>query len=65
MGVIISGEIRPPAVAMSIHWGLAKLRQWRLEAIIQRLWDRRNREIRFRKTQRGARETRTNEIDIG
>jgi uncharacterized oligopeptide transporter (OPT) family protein len=53
------------AVAMSIYWSLAKLRQWRLAGIIQKLWDRRNKEIRFKKTQRVARGARANEIDIG
>ncbi len=49
------------AVAIIIYWGLAKLRQWRLEASIQRLWDRRNRKIRFRKTVRRTRDTRAEE----
>jgi len=41
------------AAGMTIHWAEAELGQWRLEGIIQRLWDRRDREIRFKKTQKG------------
>jgi hypothetical protein len=53
------------AAAMSIYWGLAKLRQWRLEGIIQKLWDRRNKEIRFKKTRTGTRDAGANEIETG
>ena len=49
------------AVTMGIYMLDAKLRQSRLEGIIQRLWERRNREIRFKKTQRGTGYTGVNE----
>lgn len=37
------------AAALAIYWTRAKMRQWRLEAVLRRIWEKRDREIRFRR----------------
>ncbi len=45
-------------IAMSIYWLGAKIRQWRLEGILRRLWEKRNKEIRYKKIQKGTQDQR-------
>lgn len=49
------------AVAMTVHWVGAKLRQWRLEEILRRMWEKRNQEMRSRKLQKDTQEQRVQE----
>ncbi len=41
-------------VTFSIYWTKAKIRQWRLEAVLRRIWERRDREIRCRRIQKNT-----------
>lgn len=40
------------AVGLAIYWVKAKIRQWRLEAVLRRIWEKRDKEIRFRRVQK-------------
>jgi hypothetical protein len=42
------------AIAMFIRWLGAKNRQWRLEGLLRRVWEKRNKEIRYKKIQKGT-----------
>ena len=46
------------AIAMAIYWLGAKCRQRRLEDIIRRLCEKRNKEIRYKKIQKGTQDQR-------
>ena len=46
------------AIAMAIYWLGAKSRQRRLEGILRRLWEKRNKEIRYKKIQKGTQDQR-------
>jgi hypothetical protein len=49
------------AVAMMVYWIGAKLRQWRLEEILRRMWEKRNQEMRSKKLQKDTQEQRVQE----
>jgi len=49
------------AIAMAINWVGAKIRQWRLEGLLRRLWEKRNLEIRKRKIHGAAQGQRAHE----
>ncbi len=40
------------ALAMAIYWRAAKVKQLRLESLFRKMWERRNQDIRYRKTQK-------------
>jgi hypothetical protein len=42
------------AVALAIYWTKAKIRQWRLEAVLRRIWEKRDREIRCRRIRKNT-----------
>jgi len=46
------------AIAMVIYWLGAKNRQWRLEGLLRRVWEKRNKEIRYKKIQKGTQDQR-------
>ncbi len=46
------------AIAMVISWLGAKNRQWRLEGLLRRVWEKRNKEIRYKKIQKGRQDQR-------
>ena len=46
------------AIAMARNWLGAKNRQWRLEALLRRVWEKRNKEIRYKKIQKGRQDQR-------
>lgn len=49
------------AIAMTIYWMGAKIRQWRLEFIVRRMWRKKNKEIRSRKLQKETQGARVQE----
>jgi hypothetical protein len=50
------------AVGLAIYWTKAKIRQWRLEAVLRRIWEKRDRGIRCRRIQKTTPEP-TAEVD--
>ena len=46
------------AVAMAVYWRAAKARQSRLESLFRKMWERRNQEIRWRRTRKMMEEAR-------
>jgi hypothetical protein len=40
------------AVALTIYWTRAKIRQWRLETILRKIWQKRDKDIRYKKLQK-------------
>lgn len=49
------------AIAMGIYWLDAKIKQWRLESILRKMWERKNKDIRYKKIQKGTQDQRVTE----
>jgi len=45
------------ALGLAIYWTKAKIRQWRLESVLRRVWEKRDIGIRFRMVQKTNQES--------
>lgn len=42
------------AVALAIYWTKAKIRQWQLEAVLRKIWEKRDKGIRCRRIRKNT-----------